>query len=619
MLQSGMRQTTYNIVLGWLLALCALGASAQPVQGLIVKLKPAAQAAGREQPQAARERALAVAQGAGIQLERHAAVSTSVHLLRSQVPLEGATLDAALRRLRLHPDVEAVEPDVRVKLRAVPNDPQFSSQWHLQSPTSFISAINAPPAWDLSTGSSGAPVTVALLDGGVRYAHPDLVGRTLPGYDFVTDPTYANDGNGRDSDASDPGDWVSSSDVRSNPGAFAACSVEDSSWHGTFIAGQVAAATNNSVGVAGVSWGARILPVRVFGKCGGLLSDILDGMRWAAGLPVVGAPANPTPARVINLSFGGSAPCSAIYQDVIDEVTAAGALVVVAAGNEGGLIQRPADCQRVLTVAGVRSDGMKASYSNMGANVALAAPSGDAGMQLLSLDNSGLRDPEVDTYGVKSGTSFAAPLASGVAALMLSVNPALTPAQLIARMKASTRPHAFLAGMPSCTINSNFACNCSTALCGTGLLDARLAVSAALPAGAPLAAIVPVASAVGGTSITLDGRNSTPSAGRAITGYQWRQVSGPAVSIQNATSAVATVQLPAEGATFVFELVVTDSSGAADAESVTVSSSSAGGGGGGGGGGGSMGWAWGLGLWAAALAALRLRRRGSTLGCAKAS
>lgn len=604
-----MKKTT-RCILGWVLALGALGASAQPVQGLLIKLKPAASATGREQPQAARERAMAVAQGAGVALERHAAITTSVHLLRSSVPLEGAALDAALRRLRLHPDVEVVEPDVRVKLRAVPNDPQFSSQWHLQSASSFLGAINMPPAWDLSTGTSGpgAPVTVALLDGGVRFGHPDLVGRTLPGYDFVTDPAYANDGDGRDSDASDPGDWVSSTDLRVNPGAFAACAVEDSSWHGTFIAGQVAAASNNSVGVAGVAWGARILPVRVFGKCGGMVSDILDGMRWAAGLAVPGAPANPNPARVINLSFGGSAPCSAIYQDVIDEVTAAGALVVVAAGNEGGLIQRPADCQRVLTVAGVRSDGLKASYSNMGSNVALAAPSGDSGMQILSLDNSGLREPAVDTYGTKIGTSFAAPLASGVAALMLSVNPALTPAQLITRMKASTRPHVFLAGVPTCTVNSGFACNCTTALCGTGLLDARLALSAALPAGAPLAAIVPVANPVGGTAITLDGRNSTPSSGRTITAYQWRQVSGPTVTIQNPASAVATVQLPAEGATFVFELLVTDSSGAADAETVTlVSSSSVGGGGGGG---GSTGWAWGLGLWAAALAALRARRRG---------
>lgn len=609
MLQSGMKRI-FCAALTALLCTLSLPAAAQPVQGFLVKLKPAAQA-GRELPQAARERMLAVAQSAGVGLQSDSLVSTNIHMLRLPAPVQGEAMDAALRRLRLHPDVAYAEPDVRIKRLAVPNDPLFSDQWHLATPATAPGALNMPPAWDLSTGTTGpgAPVVVALIDTGVRFSHPDLAGRLLPGYDFASEIEFANDGNGRDADASDPGDWVSEADRIRQPGLFSSCMVEDSSWHGTFIAGLVAAVSNNAQGIAGVNWGARILPVRAMGKCGGLLSDILDGIRWAAGLTVAGVPANPTPARIINLSFGGDTPCSPIYQDVIDEVTAAGVLVVAAAGNESGEVRRPADCKGVLAVGGVQSNGLKAGYSNMGASVGLVAPSGSQGLPIISLDNDGLRSPSTDSYGAKIGTSFSAPLVAGVASLVLSMNPALTPAQLTALLKAATRPHVVLATAPACTIGSTAPCNCTTAICGTGLLDARLAVSAAVPGVAPVAAIAPVAQPTGGTAITLDGRNSTPGNGRSIAAYQWRQVTGPAVTIQNATSAVATVQLPAEGATFGFELLVTDNAGASDTEVLNVTSITAAGSGGGGGGGGFTGLLWGAGLWLLALLALWQRRR----------
>ncbi len=286
MLQSGMNRIFLSALAALSCAL-SLSAAAQPVQGLIVMLKPTAQS-GREQPQEARERVLAVAQSTGVDVRSQTAISTSVHLLRTPAPLQGEGLDAALRRLRLHPDVAYVEPDVRIKRAAVPNDPLFAQQWHLMAPAVSPGGLNMPPAWDLSTGTAGpgAPVTIATLDTGVRFAHPDLAGRLLPGYDFVSEVDFANDGNGRDTDASDPGDWVSAADRQAKPAVFGSCGVEDSSWHGTFIAALIAASSNNAVGVTGVNWGARILPVRVFGKCGGLLSDILDGMQWPAYPPI---------------------------------------------------------------------------------------------------------------------------------------------------------------------------------------------------------------------------------------------------------------------------------------------------------------------------------------------
>ena len=462
-----------------------------PVQGLIVQLK-ADPASARDLTQAAhskpldreqllqrnRERITAVARDAGLRLQRHGEINAQHHLMRLDAPLQGVALDAAISRLAQNPDVLSVEPDVRFKRMAVPNDTSYGTQWHLQRSGLFPSALNATTAWDTTTGNPA--VVVAVMDTGARYSHPDLAGRLLPGYDMISEVEYANDGNGRDADASDPGDWVSSSDIQRNRALFTGCAVEDSSWHGTFIAGQIAAATNNALGVAGLNWNGRILPLRVSGKCGALLSDILDGMRWAAGLPVVGLPANPNPARIINLSFGGSSACTASYQSVIDEVTAAGVLVVVAGGNESGPLTRPADCRNVLAVGAVQQNGLKTSYSNVGAAMGIMAPGGSGATALFSTDNTGTQSPVSDSYGTKSGTSFSAPLAAGVAALMLAVNPALAPAQLIAFLRETARPHVGVAGFPSCVSTGSSVCNCTTATCGPGLLDAEKAVQRAL-------------------------------------------------------------------------------------------------------------------------------------------
>ena len=572
-----------------------------PVQNLIVRLKPTAEPA-REAPQAARERMRSVAGDAGVAMSDERMVGTRHHLLRLPVAQSGEALDATMRRLRLHPDVSDVEPDVRIKRLAVPNDPSYASQqWNLQASTQYASAINMPAAWDISTGR--AQGVVAVLDVGVRLTHPDLAGKLLPGYDFVSEVEYANDGNGRDADPSDPGDWVSAADKRSS--LFSSCDVEDSSWHGTFIAGQIGAATNNGLGVAGIDWQGKILPVRIAGKCGALLSDLLDGMRWAAGLSVQGAPVNPTPARILNLSFGGDAACSASYQDVIDEITAAGALLVVAAGNGAGPLMRPADCRGVLAVGAVQDDGRKASYSDFGARMGLMAPGGSSARGLYSLDNTGTTTPGNDTYGLKAGTSFSSPQAAAVASLMLAQNPALTPAQLVVRMQDATRPHVSVAGSPSCSANGGVPCNCNTATCGPGLLDAGAAVLAATSNRPPVAAIAPVPETQAGTRVTLNGSASLPGAAGSITSYLWTQTGGPSVPISNASSAQASVQVPDSGTAYVFSLQVTNSNGLRDVSSVEVTTAPSEGGSGG----GSTGWLWGAALWLVAGLAWAARRR----------
>ena len=512
-------------------AATAAGAARElPGPGVIVQLRPGAvaqtetvaPAALRDSPQALREQAQAawqrqhalrtdrlkaLAVEAGVPLAGVGSAGAALRLDFAQ-PLTGEPLQAAMRRLRLHPDVASVTPNVRWQRQqntTTPNDPLFAQQWHLQAPTVFASALNLPAAWALNTGAARAQV-VAVVDGGVRYDHPDLAGHLLPGHDFVSELDVANDGNGRDADASDPGDWVTRAESLSP--VYEGCDVSNSSWHGTAIAGQIAAATNNSAGVAGVHWGAQVLPVRVAGKCGALLSDLLDGMRWAAGLPVTGVPTNATPAKVINLSYGGSGACDSAYQQTVNDAMAAGSLVVVAAGNSAEPVARPADCKGVVAVGAVRGDGAKTSYASYGPNVALVVPGGTGGSGadagLLTTLNSGRTVPENAVYGSLVGTSFAAPLVAGTAALMLSVQPTLGPADLSRLLKASVRPHTAQAHLPTCspTALSQTVCNCTTDSCGAGVLDASLALAAAtpvvLPTPAPTEPTTPVADSGGG-------------------------------------------------------------------------------------------------------------------------
>lgn len=263
----------------------------------------------------------------------------------------------------------------------------FGLLWGLtengEYPENTTGGMDVIDAWEYSTG---AGAVVAVLDTGILRGHPEfLIGsgrravtNILPGWDFVGDTRISNDGNGWDPDPSDPGDWVT---ARENAaGYLAGCGESPSSWHGTHVAGTIAAMANG-VGMVGVAPDARILPVRVLGKCGGYDTDIAAGIRWAAGLPVPGARPNPHPADVINLSLGGWGPyCDSVYEAAIADATAAGSLVVVSAGNDtdNAIYYSPASCAQAVTVSALGPTGMPAWYTNVGAIVDIAAPGGDS-------------------------------------------------------------------------------------------------------------------------------------------------------------------------------------------------------------------------------------------------
>jgi serine protease len=403
---------------------------------LIIHYKKAAQATMQNQVM----QTASLSQAAGVAL-------TYVHQLADQsvvvkLPqhLTDAELKPILARIQL-PEVAVVEPDVRVYPQRTPNDPRYNDQWHYFAPTNGNYGANLPAAWDITTGV--ASVVVAVLDTG-QLNHADLQGRMVAGYDFITDSSTAGDGNG-----------------------------SDSSWHGTHVAGTIGAKSNNGVGVAGVNWTSMIQHVRVLGKCGGNISDIADAIRWAAGLSVSGTPLNATPAKVLNLSLGGSGPCGTTIQSAINAAVNAGSVVVVAAGNSSldASNFQPANCNNVITVAATDRDGDRADYSNFGAMVEIAAPGGETDFfsssnGVLSTLNTGTTTPATDSYVFYQGTSMATPHVAGLVSLMLSVQPALTPAQVLSLLQSSVTP--FPAGS-----------SCTTSSCGRGIINAAAAVAAA--------------------------------------------------------------------------------------------------------------------------------------------
>jgi serine protease len=390
--------------------------------------------------------------GATMRLLRSTATGANVmQLSRTMSVDEARTLAADL--MARDPDVEYAEPDRIMLPLFVPNDPMYTQQWDLYEAKA---GMNVPAAWDKSTG---AGINVAVIDTGYR-PHVDLQGQILPGYDFITSATIAADGNGRDSDASDPGDNTYAGQC----GTGIPAQDEASSWHGTHVAGTIAAKANNGVGVAGIAYGAKIVPARVLGKCGGYTSDIADAIVWASGGTVTGVPVNANKARVLNLSLGGSGTCDTTTQNAINSARSRGAVVVVAAGNSNANAanSNPANCAGVIAVAAVGRTGGKASYSNYGSVVDVAAPGGDSGAGILSTWNAGTSTPAGDNYGYMMGTSMATPHVAAVAALMLSKNPNLTPDEVEARLKSSARA---------------FPAACSG--CGAGIVDAAAAVNAA--------------------------------------------------------------------------------------------------------------------------------------------
>lgn len=400
---------------------------------------------------------------AGVTLQYERAMSDAAYVVKLPEPMAPAqveTLAATLRADAATLGIAYVEPDYRRQAQLTPNDAAYGEQWNLAS----TYGINAANAWNVTTGSSA--VVVAVLDTGIRTDHPELAGRTVGGYDFVSDSRIANDGNSRDSDPSDPGDWITAAE--NSAGYFRGCGASDSSWHGSHVAGILGATANNSTGIAGVSWNSLILPVRVLGKCGGTVSDIVDAMRWAAGIDVSGVPHNDHPARVINLSLAGSGSCSTAEQSAINDVISQGVVVVVAAGNsnQNAANASPGNCSGVINVAATARSGDKASYSNYGTVVTVSAPGGDSDDAILSTVDLGAQGPEAPGYAYYAGTSMATPHVAGVVALMLAKNSSLTPTQVSQLLRAAVTQ------FPSGS-------SCTTSRCGTGIVNALAAVNAA--------------------------------------------------------------------------------------------------------------------------------------------
>ena len=561
---------------------------------------------------------LALAERAHVNMATSRQLTPSLHVMILQKTLYGSDVDAALQVLRSDPVVKFADVDQRRYPHAVPtvlpNDPLFmasanaAGQWFMQTPssatpTSDAAATDAVSAWGISTGSSGT--VIADIDSGIRFEHPDLLragfdstragfgGRLLPGYDFVSQDlnpntsaplgTYliANDGDGWDPDPSDAGDWISTSDQTNSLFPAKSCLIADSSWHGTRVMGLLGALTNNDLGIAGMTWNPYLLPVRALGKCGGYDSDIITGMRWAAGLSVVGVPDNPYPADIINLSLGGTGACPSAYADAISTLTSMGVLIVASAGNQSGPVDAPGNCAGVLTVAGLRNVGTKVGYSSLGAEVGIAAPAGNcvnsSGACLRSIDttsNAGLTTPGASTYtdeiNPNLGTSFSAPIVTGIAALMRAVNANLTPPQLIARIKASATAFPQPIGIPVCpmvnaaTGTGECACPNDSSQCGAGMVNALQAINAALR---PIAAvIVPAGTATGGSAL-LDATGSAAACGRTIAAYAWA-ASGGVTIVSGASTAKVTVT--PTGSAGKLTLTLTDSANAVDMAILTV-------------------------------------------------
>lgn len=362
-----------------------------------------------------------------------------------------------MNALSANSKVASVSPDMRryatVDNTSAPvkiNDPKMNRMWSLTGEK----GISALEAWGTTRGQG---VTVAVLDSGIT-AHPDLDANVLPGYDFIAESAFSNDGNGRDSDPTDAGNWTVDDQC------FTGSKATPSDWHGTHVAGTIAAIANNNEGIAGVAPEAKIVPVRVLGACGGFDSDITDGIIWAAGGSVRGVPANQHPAQVINMSIGSEGTCTTPYRQAIAQANKRGSIVVVAAGNNNFDASKssPGNCEDVITVGATDKNGKRSYFSNYGSRVDVSAPGGDRrywGGGILSTLNAGKTAPGKADYAEYQGTSMAAPHVAGIVALMKAVDPKLTYAQAKKVLQSTSQ-----------------SVECDQSACGSGIVNAARAV-----------------------------------------------------------------------------------------------------------------------------------------------
>jgi len=512
-------------------------AGTRPVRAFMIKYKDAditaAALADRAPPETSVQLVADVARTPVAALR---SMSGGAYVMQLFKPMSASAAFAVAEQLEADPAIEYADPDMWKFPTLIPNDTcypantnascfqsnvvsTFLSEWHLMPGGSEPGGANLPPAWDITTGSPS--IYVGVIDTGFLFNHPDLAGRAVGGYDFIYDFALANDsqpvqtptclqGNdprlydplsppcvsSRDNDPSDPGDWIDAADFPTTSTSwFFNCTVAPSSFHGSHTAGTIGALSNNALGIAGINWVSKIVPLRVLGKCGGYTSDIVDAITWGSGGTVAGIGANPTPARVLNLSLGGSGPCASVEQTAINGARSRGTVVTISAGNTNTNASNnsPGNCLGNITVAATQRQGIKAQYSAYGTSVEIAAPGGGRNYPesptisrdlVVSTINNGATTPNPSGYNYVgyNGTSMSAPHVAGVASLMLSRNSALTPAQVLSIIQTTARPFPNLAnaggGNPAAACPSVQSCNCTTSLCGAGLLDAGAALAA---------------------------------------------------------------------------------------------------------------------------------------------
>lgn len=513
-------------------------------------------------------------------------IGPRTHIAVASKQLSSTEISALVQSIQADPLVEAVREDRKRFAHYTPNDTDFASQqWALKSSAVEAGSANLPNAWNRMAGANhvnGNGVIVAVLDTGYLN-HADLVANVLTagGYDFIGDVAKSRDTDGRDANASDPGDWTTAS---------SGCTAANSSWHGTNVAGVIAAVSNNNTGISGLAYDARILPLRVLGVCGGWDSDILAAMRWAAGLTVGGLANNTNIAKVINLSLGAPGTCDSFYQTAINDVLTAGSVIVVSTGNDASTsISTPANCTGVIAVTAHTRIGDNANYANIGTGTTISAPGGGRGQNIAgdnsgiySTSNTGLTTPFADTYASNRGTSFSAPHVAAVAALLLQINPTLTPAQVRSYLTSNARP--FPAGT-YCAGRSD---------CGAGMLDAFRSVNALLLAeggsnSTPTLAGIPPQTAPVLTTLQFTAAGSDADGDQLI--YTGNSMPSGA-SLNSASGLFSWSNIQAPG-THTFSIQASDGAASSGAQTVSVFVSGtlpAPSSGGGGGGGGALSW-----------------------------
>ena len=522
--------------------------------------------------------------GVSVRMVRPLLQPNSYLVEMQSLPVLGSlqTPQAIRAALQALPGVRFASPDIQLQRTAVPapNDGAYSVNQASYMHTGAYASLRMQDVWEQTRGSSN--VVIAVLDSGVLFENPELKGRLLPGYDFVsnvTPPTGtrengtvfdsgSNDGNGRDPDPSDPGDAPP-------PGFNCPDGSTTSSWHGTTVASVAAAQSNNGQFLAGMDWNAKVLPVRVSGRCGiATSSDIVDAFYWATGSgrvdPTIGV--NPNPANIINLSFatdtplfGGGCAANDMVALAIADARARNVSVVVSAGNNsGGAVQYPANCAGTIAAGAAEQDGQLANYTARGAGtgfVTLHVPGNSSGLYV-GASNTGGSTPNANgsTAFLFAGTSFSAPMVAGAISLLKAVRPSLTPSQIDTLLRNSARPY------PANASNSTGLfgrLNCTPTSCGAGLLNVLGAVQAARALSTPLPVANVQQSAVVASNglFVLDAALSTNSAGgSANLTFSWQQVFGNPVVLAGTSTSALQVQSGMAGNIAEFALTVTDTS-----------------------------------------------------------